>query len=105
MTLNKGVLYMKISKSLVLVLFLIILFAIIVTSQISPATTISVEDVKICTTNFYDEVQNVYSNCIYYSNYTSCLNTSGLNTTCSLQQIQFNFTCKTGEVTTTKNIT
>ncbi len=105
MALNKGVLYMKISKSLVVVLFLIILFAIIVTSQISPATTINVEALQTCTTNFYDEVQNIYGNCIYYSNYTSCLNSSGPNTDCSLQQAQINFTCKTGEVTTTKNTT
>lgn len=72
-------------------------------TQITP--TISLEKRDTCTTKFYNEVQDVYGNCIYYHNYTNCLNTTGPNTACSLQQDQKNFQCKTGEVTTTKNKT
>ncbi len=97
---------MRINKLLVLVSLLISILALTVASQISQVTsTISFEDVKTCNTIFYDEVQNVYGNCIYYHNYTSCLNTSGLNTDCSLNQIQRNFTCKTGEDIVKKNST
>ena len=97
---------MKINKYIILAIFLIFLLALTVASQISQVTNaISVEALQTCTTNFYDEVQNVYSSCIYYNNYTSCLNTSGPNTDCSLQQTQKNSTCKTGEFILNKNST
>ena len=97
---------MKISKTIALVMFSIALLALAVASQISQVTDkISVEEVKTCNTVFYDEVQNIYGKCIYYYNYTSCLNTSGKNTDCSINQKAFNFTCKTGEVIVNKNKT
>ena len=96
---------MKINKILVIAL-LIALFAITVASQISQVTNaISVEEPKTCNTIFFDELQSIYATCIHYYNYTSCLNTSGPNTDCSLNQIQKNFTCKTGEVVIKKNST
>ena len=96
---------MKINKSLALILLLIGLLALTVASQISPTTTISVEDVKTCTTNFYDEVQNVYGNYNHYHNFTLCLNTSGPNTDCSPKQAILVLTQKIGEVIFTKNKT
>jgi len=97
---------MKIKKVLVLALLIVSVLALTVASQISQVTsTISVEEVKTCTTNFYNEVQDVYGNYNYYHNYSLCLNTSGPNTDCSLQQDQINFQCKTGEATVTKNTT
>ena len=97
---------MKINKIIVLVILLISLLAITVASQISQVTsTTSVEEAKTCNTIFYDEVQPIYGTCINYYNYTSCLNTSGKNTDCSLQQKQLNFTCKISEVTINKNST
>ncbi len=97
---------MKINIVLVVTLLLVSILAVTVASQISQVTNaISVEEVKTCTTSFYDEVQNVYSSCINYINYTSCLNTSGPNTDCSLQQTQKNFTCKIGEIVLNKNKT
>ena len=72
-------------------------------SQITP--TISLEEKETCTTKFYDEVQDVYGNCVYYHNYTDCLNTSGPNTDCSLQQDTWDFRCRIGEKVITKNKT
>ena len=97
---------MKINKSLVLAIFLISALAITVASQISQVTNaVSVEEVKACTTSFYDEIQNIYGNCVYYQNYTSCLNTSGSNTDCSLMQDSRTLNCKTGELIIKKNST
>lgn len=73
------------------------------TTKITPA--ISLEENDICTTTFYDEIQDIYGNCVYYSNITSCLNTSGPNTGCSVQQSTLNYQCKTGSTTSTKNTT
>lgn len=106
---------MKISKVLVLAVFLIslsiatlgqlspIIQTVTKTSQITP--TISLEEKETCITKFYDEAQNTYGNCVFYYNYTSCLNTTGPNTGCSLQQDAKNYSCKTGEITVTKNST
>lgn len=97
---------MKIKKVLVLILLAVSLVAFSVLSQISQVTDkISIEEKQRCTTNFYDEIQNIYGNCIHYYNYTSCLNSSGPNTACSLQQTQINFTCKTGQLIFTRNTT
>ncbi|MBI2650460.1 hypothetical protein HYX04_04040 [Candidatus Woesearchaeota archaeon] len=97
---------MKINRYVVLVLFTVSLLALTVASQISQVTNaISVEEIKTCTTSFYDEVQNIYGNCVYYNNYTSCLNTSGSNTDCSLVQDSRNLSCKTGEIIIKKNST
>jgi len=96
---------LKLNKS-VLLFLLFILFVFTASSQISQITnTISIEEIKTCTTNFYDEVQNVYGSCIYYNNYTICLNTSGPNTACSPSQNTWTFRCKTGEITLAKNST
>jgi len=76
---------------------------IVKTTQITP--TIALEEKDTCTTAFYDKVQDVYGNCINYHNYTRCLNSTGPNTDCSLQQDQINFQCITGEATVTKNTT
>jgi len=97
---------MKISISVVLLVLLISLLALTVSSQISQVTNaVSIEDVKTCNTIFYDELQPIYENCIYYHNYTSCLNTSGSNTDCSLKQDTRTIECKTGEITLNKNKT
>lgn len=97
---------MKINKSIVLVLLLIGLLAITVASQISQVTdTISVEEPQTCATISFDEIQVIYETCIDFYNYTSCLNSSGPNTDCSLNQIQRNFTCKTDELVIKKNLT
>ena len=80
-----------------------IINTIIKNTQVTPV--ISLEEKDTCTTAFYDEVQDVYGNCIYYNNYTICLNTSGPNTDCSLQQNTWNYQCKTGENIVTKNTT
>jgi hypothetical protein len=107
---------MRISKILVLVTAIISLLAIAVASQLAPIAksivktsqitpNIALEEKDICTTEFYDETQDVYGNCVYYNNYTSCLNTSGLNTDCSPQQSTSSFKCKTGENIVTKNKT
>ncbi len=99
------------------VMFVIaILLSIVALSQLSPITnivskinqitpTISLEEKETCITSFYNEVQDLYGNCVYYHNYTRCLNTSGPNTDCSLQQDLQNFRCKTGEITVTNNKT
>ena len=106
---------MRLDKALVIILF-VILLALTATSQQNPiistekntkqiTPTISLDEDKICTTSFFSDVQDVYSNCVYYHNYTSCLNSSGPNTACSLEQNQYNFKCKTGETTATSNKT
>ena len=97
---------MKIKKVLVLALLIVSVLALTVASQMSQVTsTISVEEVKTCTTNFYNEVQDVYGNYNYYHNYSLCLNTSGPNTDCSTQQDILNLTGKLVQVTVTKNST
>lgn len=107
---------MKINKLIVLTILLISLLSIVALSQFAPISkivsktnqvtpSINLEQKESCITTFYDEVQDVYGNCIYYHNYTSCLNTSGTNTDCSLKQDTRSFTCKTGEVTITNNKT
>ena len=73
------------------------------TTQVTPK--ISLEEKDTCATIFYDEAQEVYGNCIYYDNHTSCLNSSGPNTNCGFEQTQRTFTCKTGETTVAKNST
>lgn len=94
---------MKLNK-LVLAISLFALLAFASTSQIPQAAAgISVEELKNCKTIFYDKVQPIYSNCIYYNNYTLCLNTSGANTDCSLQQSQKTFKCQTDEIRIQKN--
>lgn len=94
---------MKINKVIVLVLVICAL-AFAVTSQ-SPQSKISVEELKACSTNFYDEVQAIFIGCIHYYNYTHCLNSSGPNSDCLLQQNQINSSCRTGETIVTKNST
>ena len=107
---------MKINKTLVLTLFLVSLLAVTVASQIIPITTsitethqltpnIGLEETSTCTIDFYSVLQDVYADCIYYYNYTLCSNVSGLNTGCSQQQNSWNTTCKTGQITITKNNT
>jgi len=98
---------MKISNTLTLSLLLVSLLALAVASRISQMTnTISVEEKQDCTIRYYNQTEdlygyatkerNAYGNCLYYHNYTGCLNTSGPNTDCSLRQSTFNFTCITG---------
>jgi hypothetical protein len=72
-------------------------------SQITPS--IGLEENDICVTEFYEEIRDVYENCNYYHNYTHCLNTTGPDTDCSLQQNIRNFRCKTGENIIAKNKT
>jgi len=107
---------MKISKMLVLTLFLVSVLALAALSQIDPITNsvtktnqvtpnIVLQETDTCTIDFYNEPQDVYVNCIYYHNYTYCSNISGSNTGCSLQQNSLNTTCKTGQITVAKNNT
>src|SRR3989338_6358250 len=72
-------------------------------SQVTP--TISLNETEACTTSFYNEIESIYGNCIHYLNSTGCLNTTGPNTDCSVAQEVINFSCKTGEISVTKNIT
>ncbi|MBI2541636.1 hypothetical protein HYV80_02930 [Candidatus Woesearchaeota archaeon] len=99
-----------------LALVMVVLLSITALSQLSPiidtkskttqvTPTISLEEKDTCITTFYNEVQNVYSNCIHYLNSTGCLNTTGPNTDCSVTQSQINYSCKTGEITAAKNTT
>ena len=99
---------MKINKAIVLVILLISLIALAVGSQISQVTNaISAEEIKDCTTTYYNVTEdvygyvtrerNIYGNCLYYNNYTSCLNTSGPNTNCLPQQTIYNITCIAGK--------
>lgn len=107
---------MKKINLFVLAFVIAVLLSIVAFSQLSPIANIvskvnqitpiiSLEEKETCTTSFYDEVQDVYRDCIYYNNYTSCSNTTGPNTGCSLQQDKRNFECKTGEITVAKNRT
>lgn len=97
---------MKISKVLVLILLLATILALATIGQISQASNdISAEEQQTCTTSAYDEIQPVFGNCTYYDNNTLCLNTSGPNTNCSLQQTRINLTCKTGQLVFAKNKT
>ena len=106
---------MKKANMVVLIVGMAILLSIGVLSQspifstITKATQVTsniwVQEKDTCTTEFYDEVQDTYGDCVYYHNYTSCLNITGPNTGCSLEQSTRNFQCKIGEVTITKNRT
>ena len=107
---------MRINKYIVLALVLFALSSIIVLTQedtpndkITQSTNtkitdnIDLDEIQDCSITYYNDVQDIYSNCIYHYNSTNCLNTSGPNTACSIDQKQYNFTCKTGEITATKN--
>lgn len=76
------------------------------TTKVTQVTsTINVTQQETCTTIFYDEVKPLMGNCPYYTNYTLCLNITGPNTDCSLQQAQVNVSCITGQANVTKNTT
>lgn len=107
---------MKKINLIVLVAVIVVLLSITALSQLSPLAnimskvsqitpTINLEENDICTTEFYEEVQNVYSNCVHYNNYTSCSNATGPNTGCSAQQDIINFQCEAKSITATKNKT
>lgn len=107
---------MKKFNFVLMLVFVIVVFSLAVLSQISPITTsvtktnqitpnIGLGETYTCAIDFYDELQDVYADCIYYHNYTFCSNISGPNTGCSLQQDSLNKKCKTGQVTVTKNNT
>lgn len=100
----------------ILSFIIVVLLSIFTLSQLSPilnikskfnriTPTINLEERETCQTKFYDEVQEIYGNCVFYNNYTHCINSSGPNTACSLLQNTRNFSCKTGEITSTKNYT
>src|SRR3989338_8606857 len=95
------------------VLSIAVLFSITALSHLSQVTysnsktaqitsTISLEGKDTCTTTFYDEVQTLYDTCVYYQNYTSCVNTTGPNTDCSLVQDANEFGCDRGKITVTR---
>lgn len=71
------------------------------TTQVTPA--ISLEETSACTTTFHDEVQSVYGSCVYYRNFTSCLNTTGPNTDCLINRTAVNQTCRTENAVTRNN--
>lgn len=96
---------MKLSKVAVIVTLLIALLALKTFSQNQKATKISHEEQKSCGTTFYDEYSPIIESCVYYYNYTSCLNNSGPNTNCVKKQQKTNFACKTGDIKTGKNLT
>ena len=94
------------SKTFLILSILTILSTISVISAIVLDNNVTVNEIQDCTTEFYDETEdvfgyvtrerNVYNNCIYYHNYTLCLNTSGANTDCSQEQLVYNVTCAIG---------
>lgn len=94
------------SKTFLILLVLTILSTITVISAIVLDNNVTVNEIQDCTNEFYDatedvfgyvtRVRNVYDNCIYYHNYTLCLNTSGANTDCSQEQLVYNVTCAIG---------
>ncbi len=94
----------------------IIMLSIFAASQLGPLVTtekshtfISAKNDLVqsqtCTTSFFDEVIPTYQQCTYYSNYTSCLNSTGPNTDCSARQSISTFQCQIGASTVTKNTT
>ena len=94
---------LKLDKSILLFL-LFILFVFTASSQISQVTNvISIEEKQDCIITYYNVTEyiygyvtrerTVYGNCLYYNNYTGCLNTSGPNTNCFPQQSVYNITC------------
>ncbi|MBI3035445.1 hypothetical protein HYY71_03910 [Candidatus Woesearchaeota archaeon] len=93
------------NKCILLGIVLFVLLSLGVLSQINQPTTLSFNDNRICNVIAHNEVQDIYGNCVYYNNYTSCLNISGPNTFCSLNQNQRNFSCKTGEFIFIRNTT
>jgi len=107
---------MKKINIFVLVVVIVVVLSVTALSQLSPITkivsnvnqitsTISLEQKETCTTKFYDEMKNVYGDCVNYYDTTLCLNTSGPNTDCSVKQEETVYKCKTGETTVTKSIT
>lgn len=89
----------------IIILIFVILLSITALSQLNPitnvinkknqiTTSINLEQNETCTTIFYDEQQEIYNNCIYYDNHTTCLNLSGPDTDCSLSQDSIDTKCK-----------
>ena len=93
------------SKPFLILLVSITLLTISIISAIVMDNAI-VNEIQDCTTEFYDATEdvfdhvtrerNVYGNCIYYHNYTHCLNTSGTNTDCSEEQVTYEWRCVIG---------
>ncbi len=103
-------------KAVAIGLAITILLSVIAFSQLAPVTTtrssveqvtpkITLETKNDCTTESYEEMRDIIGTCTYFSNYTSCLNTSGPNTACSQQQSTRSFSCKTGQQLVQKNKT
>ena len=106
---------MKKNKMLVIAILLVVLLAITTASQISSkqelwkisqiTSKISIEEKEICETTNYEVTKILYGNCISYSNYTSCLNTSGANTDCVPRTDILTYQCALGNQLVQKNKT
>lgn len=72
-------------------------------TEISPA--LSLEEKETCVTEFYEETEAVYDDCIYYRNTTNCLNTTGENTDCTDEKKLEARTCKMEDIVVQKNKT
>lgn len=106
--LEKSMIFQRKINLFVLIVVIVAVLSMAALSQISPiietinninqiTPTIILEEKSVCSTEFYEEVQTIYGDCIHYDNYTHCLNTSGVNTDCFPQQDKMSFSCKTGE--------
>lgn len=108
---------MKNISLIVVVLVITVLLSITVFSQLTPlvdrikdinqvTSNINLEQESVCTTTFYDEVQDVYGDCIEYRSYNHCLNTSGPNTDCSfIKNEPLTYNCITAQKTVQRNKT
>ena len=93
---------------------LAVLLSLGVLSQLSPITysessvekltnAISVEEIQDCNVEFFNEIEEIYENCNYYRNYTTCTNVSGPGTGCLSQQDVQIFNCKSSQVIHVRN--
>lgn len=71
--------------------------------EITPS--IGLEQEKVCTTVFYDEIEYEYGECYEYYDGEHCLNSSGAGTDCSIQEFEIVKNCVVGENIVLKNST
>lgn len=93
------------SKLFLILLVLTILSTILISAVVVDDNVI-VNEIEDCSTEFYDEIEDVFDNvtrdrdvygsCVYYNNYTTCLNSTGPDTDCSAEQLTYDFTCTIG---------
>ena len=87
----------KMNKVLVTI-FALMLFSITVLSATKTTQLtddISLQEFSDCETIYWDETENVYSTCTNYYNVSTCSD-EPFNTSCSVTENSYNYTCKTG---------